>query len=94
MTLKKSLELKSGHRTRISLLVGILGGIGLILAVVGLYGILAYVSNQRTREIGIRMALGAQINQVMWLVLKQGMVLILSWRRFGCAGQLSLHPSD
>jgi predicted permease len=83
MTLKQSLELKAGDRTRISLLVGILGGIGLVLAVVGLYGIIAYVANQRTREIGIRMALGAQINQVVWLVLKQGVILILGGLAMG-----------
>ncbi len=78
MTLKLSLELKSGDRTRISLLVGMMGGIGLVLAVVGLYGIISYVANHRTREIGIRMALGARVGSAIWLVLRQGMILILA----------------
>jgi predicted permease len=78
ITLEESLELLAGHRTRISLLVGTLGVIGLVLAMVGLYGIIAYVAGQRTKEIGIRMALGAQISHVVWLVLKQGAILILA----------------
>jgi ABC-type lipoprotein release transport system permease subunit len=41
-------------------------------------GIIAYVANQRTKEIGIHMALGAQVKHVVWPVLKQGMVLIFS----------------
>jgi putative ABC transport system permease protein len=50
-------------------------GIGLVLSVVGVYGVLAHVSRNRTREMGIRIALGAQAGQVRWLVVRQGLGL-------------------
>jgi putative ABC transport system permease protein len=51
--------------------------IGLLLAVVGVYGVLAQVARNRTREMGIRIALGAQARQVRWLVVQQGLRLTL-----------------
>jgi predicted permease len=55
--------------------VGAMGVIGLILALVGLYGLVAYTASRRTREIGIRMAIGAQRGSVLRMVMRQGLRL-------------------
>ncbi len=56
-------------------LVAILGVLGLCLAVVGLYGVLAYYVNRRRREIGVRIAIGAQTDAVFWMVVRRGLWL-------------------
>src|SRR5256712_5146739 len=58
-------------------IVAAMGGMGLGLAIVGLYGLVAYAASRRTREIGIRMAIGASAVTVMRMVLRQGFVLAL-----------------
>ena len=69
--------------------VGGLGAIGVLLAVVGLYGLVAYSVTRRTREIGIRIAVGAAPRSVLGMILKRGMLLAGIGIAFGIAGSIA-----
>ena len=71
-------------------LLGVFAGLALLLASVGIYGVLSYVVTQRTNEIGIRMALGAGRGKVLWMILRQGLVLTVIGIGVGVAGTYAL----
>jgi putative ABC transport system permease protein len=89
-TMEQHLAESLAQRRFSMLLLTLFGVVAVLLAVVGLYGVMSYMVAQRTHEIGLRMALGAQAQDILRLAVRQGLVVILIGIGIGLAGALAL----
>ncbi|HEV3150914.1 MAG TPA: ABC transporter permease [Acidobacteriaceae bacterium] len=89
-TMEEIVVLNTSRRRFNMLLLTIFGASALLMAAIGIYGLMAYSVQQRTQEMGIRMALGAQASHIRNMVIRQGMVLALIGVVIGIAGAFGL----
>lgn len=89
-TMERRMEGFLAQRRFTMLLLGAFAGSALVLAAVGIYGVMSYAVAQRTREVGIRMALGASSADVLWLIAGQGMTLVGIGAAIGMAAAFAL----
>ena len=89
-TMEELLAQSVGQRRLSMVLIGVFATVALLLASIGIYGVMSYSVAQRAHELGIRMALGAARGSVLGLVLRQGMALVLIGLAIGVAGAFAL----
>ena len=89
-TMEQRVDASLARRRFSMLLLGVFAGIALLLASIGIYGVMAYLVNQGTRELGIRIALGASRHNILSLVVRQGMVLAFFGMAIGLAAAFLL----
>ena len=89
-TMEDLVEAEVGQRRLIFTLLGLFAAVALLLASVGIYGVIAHTVVERTKEVGIRRALGAQQGDILRIVLGQGLGLALGGVAIGLGGALAL----
>jgi len=90
MTMTRTISESVGDQRMVTVMLGIFAGIGLTLALVGVYGVVSYSVTRRTQEIGLRMALGAGAADVLSMVIRQGIVLIATGTVIGLTAALAM----
>jgi predicted permease len=90
ITLQEQVDRSTSPQMVAVTLVGVLGGLALVLATIGLYGVMSYAVSQSTRELGLRMALGADLSNVWRLVMSRGLALMAGGVFLGAAAALGL----
>ena len=90
ITMQEQVERSTSPQMVAVKLVGVLGGLALLLAAIGLYGVMSYAVSQSTRELGLRMALGAGAANVWRLVMSRGLALVAGGVLLGAAAALGL----
>jgi len=88
-TMEELLSVQLTEQRFLTLLLGCFAGVALLLAMVGLYGVMAYAVTRRTREIGVRIALGASRSMVLSMVLKEAVVLLAAGLVLGLSASLA-----
>jgi ABC-type antimicrobial peptide transport system permease subunit len=89
-TMEQRVRESLGRRRFSMVLLGLFAGFALLLATIGIYGVVSYLVTQGTREMGIRLALGASETRILTLVMRQGMLLALAGIAVGLTGGLAL----
>lgn len=89
-TMRQLMEEDTGRRRFQTVVLAVFAGVAVFLALVGLYGLMAYAVKQRTTEIGIRIALGASASQVLRMVVAKGLALVAGGLGLGLAGALAV----
>jgi len=89
-TMEDIVEASEGQRRLLTMLLGVFAGTAALLAAIGIYGVVAYSVVQRTREIGIRRALGARHEQILFAVAGEGLTVTLSGLGLGLVGAFGL----